>query len=316
MILKGDPNSGPQKIHNVNCHFTRHGKGLVQKIRFQKLLKQIAPDFCIQQSIGSVTKEVGFFCMWHPCKFIYWIGSDKDIDPNLRDPKVRRGFWFDWGFKRAHYYIAQTKHQQNILKDTWKKKSTIIRNGFPFRPRPERKRDIVLWVGRFVPVKRPELFIALAKSIPEERFYMIGPVTNQVSQECFSEIAPLMKGVGNLEYNSGVSLDEIGEYFDRAKVLVNTSILEGFPNTFVQAMWSGTPIASYNFDADGLIAERELGCGPVSDLDRFTESIRRLLNDQDRWTHCSINARTLAEDQFNIKINTERLYKLLQGLFS
>jgi glycosyltransferase involved in cell wall biosynthesis len=69
--------------------------------------------------------------------------------------------------------------------------------------------------------------------------------------------------------------------FDRAKVFLNTSSIEGFPNTFLQAWIRGVPVVSF-FDPDALI--RRLSLGRVaSSLDEMREAIRGLLEfDVDR----------------------------------
>ena len=68
---------------------------------------------------------------------------------------------------------------------------------------------------------------------------------------------------------------ESGALFDRAKLFLNTSSIEGFPNTFLQAWIRGVPVVSF-FDPDSLLRRMQLGCVAES-LDDMREGIRHLL---------------------------------------
>jgi hypothetical protein len=66
------------------------------------------------------------------------------------------------------------------------------------------------------------------------------------------------KMLPNLKFRGILPLEETEKEFDKAKIFVNTSLQEGFPNTFLQAWRQGIPVISF-IDPDGLIAKHSLG---------------------------------------------------------
>ena len=62
---------------------------------------------------------------------------------------------------------------------------------------------------------------------------------------------------------------------------MNTSDVEGFPNTYLQAWASGTPVVAF-FDPDGVIAREGLGA-TVRTAQEMCEAVRRLTSDESEW---------------------------------
>ena len=256
--------------NNIHGHSIPIGPGLRPKLAMQNLLCKINADIYLQMAVGSVTRDVACFCKWRRKKFVYWIASDLDVNPDMKMEVVRtKGF--EWGMLSAQQIIAQTETQATLLKLNFGRQSIKIMNAFPRREIPQKERDGILWVGRFVPVKRPELLIQLARCLPHRHFTMIAPVTKREYQEVHQNYMPAIEELPNLEYIDGVPLNEIGSWFDRTKLLLNTSVIEGYPNTFVQAMWSAAPLASLSFDPDEMIAKQELGIPPRDNVEEFAK---------------------------------------------
>jgi len=308
MIVNGAWRHPPETRDGIALHFMPFTPGLNAKIRFQRLLFAIGAEAYLQRGVGSLTKEIAFFCLWRRRRFFYWMSSDLEADPTINAMGVDRAASFVWGMLRADTIVAQTRRQAETLKARYGRDSLVIPNGFPPRDRPPGPRDGVLWVGRFIRLKRPELFIELARRTPEEHFVMLAPTPQRAeAREFLERWKPQMDGLPNLEHNPGVSLDETQGFFDRAKLLVNTSEYEGFPNTFVQAMWSATPIASLKFDPDGAIAERGLGVAPARDFDAFAQQAAALLRDPARLAQCGANAYARAQSHHDLAKNVSLL---------
>ena len=73
---------------------------------------------------------------------------------------------------------------------------------------------------------------------------------------------------------------EIDRYFQRAKVLVNTSRAEGFPNTFIQAGKCGASILSFKVNPDGFLDRFVCGLYADGNLEKMIDSLKHLLNNE------------------------------------
>jgi glycosyltransferase involved in cell wall biosynthesis len=83
-------------------------------------------------------------------------------------------------------------------------------------------------------------------------------------------------------------------------VFVNTSEIEGFPNTFLQAWVRGIPVVSF-FDPDGVIQREGLG-RTVASVEEMAAAVHRLAMDPQLWAEASARclaytARRYGEDQ-------------------
>src|SRR5687768_433073 len=149
------------------------------------------------------------------------------------------------------------------------------------RPQPQVVRDIdVLWVSNLRALKRPELVLELARQLPHVRFTLAGgPMPG--GQTYYDDVLAAAARLPNVTMLGPVRYRDSGALFDRAKIFLNTSSMEGFPNTFLQAWIRGVPVVTF-FDPDGLVKRVPLGRVGAS-IDDMREAIRGLMeNDGDR----------------------------------
>jgi glycosyltransferase involved in cell wall biosynthesis len=151
----------------------------------------------------------------------------------------------------------------------------------PPRPQPQGVRDIdVLWVSNFRALKRPELALELARQLPHVKFTLAGgPMPG--GQTYYDDVVAAAARLPNVTMLGPVRYRDSGDLFDRAKLFLNTSSIEGFPNTFLQAWIRGVPVVTF-FDPDGLVKRVPLG-RVASSVDDMREAIRGLIEiDVDR----------------------------------
>lgn len=153
----------------------------------------------------------------------------------------------------------------------------------PVATRPRRSaRPSVLFIGRLDPIKRPWLFAELAGRFPQVDFLMLG-------QPHFTGpgagTAWLTKAPANLHVLAHVEGPRKADVFAGAWVLVNTSIHEALPTSFLEALHCGVPLLSCHDPEEvasrfGLYVGRWDGDGMAA-LPAFADGLRRLLEDAD-----------------------------------
>src|SRR4030095_8272292 len=128
-------------------------------------------------------------------------------------------------------------------------------------------------------VNRPDVLLDVAEQSPGLRFHMVGgplPTALELFRTSQSRATDL-----GVHFHGALAYRETNALYGRARVFVNTSDLEGFPNTYVQAWASGTPVIAF-FDPDGIIARHGLGA-TVTTREQMVEAVQRLARDESAW---------------------------------
>jgi glycosyltransferase involved in cell wall biosynthesis len=158
------------------------------------------------------------------------------------------------------------------------------------------EKDIdVLWVSNLRALKRPELALELARQLPQVKFTLAGgPMPG--GQTYFDDVMAAAARLPNVTMLGPVRYRDSGALFDRAKIFLNTSAIEGFPNTFLQAWIRGVPVVTF-FDPDGLVQRVPLGRVAKS-VDDMREGIRSLMEIEGDRQLLGRRAREFAQREF------------------
>ena len=111
------------------------------------------------------------------------------------------------------------------------------------------------WIGSVSPKKGVADLIALARELPDMRFLVAGSVPHLA----YEGLADELRALPNVTYLGALPFAEIPGLLGRSSVLVNTSLAEGFPNTFLEAWWAGRPVASLRVDPGGVMGRHGSG---------------------------------------------------------
>jgi glycosyltransferase involved in cell wall biosynthesis len=141
-------------------------------------------------------------------------------------------------------------------------------------------RPTAVFLGRLDPVKRPWLFVELARRFPQVDFVMLGQ--SHFAGEGSWEPGVLPANVRMLGHIDGRDKTQL---LASASMLVNTAIHEGLAISFLEALHCGTPIVSCQDPESvtsrfGLYVGRWDGSG-LESLDAFADAIQQLLDDED-----------------------------------
>ena len=228
-------------------------------------LERADADLYYQSCAESVTGQVALWAKRHGRRFIYSVASDPECDPTL---PILHSFRERWLYRRglalADCIIAQTGHQQQLLKSGFGLASTVL-------PMPsevvsaeslvtlEAARPAspnVLWIGRLMPVKNVALFLDIADRLPGINFNLVGGI----DQDAVYAEAMLARArsQSNMRVHGKLDRSAVLQQIRSSHVLCCTSDYEGFPNTFLEAWAHGVPVVS-TVDLDGLLQDQALG---------------------------------------------------------
>lgn len=280
----------PAEVTSYRYEIRRFGKASVdESLRWGNVpfslglyaaLKDLAPDVILHMVASSYTGVAAFYARRHGAILYWYIASDMDVEPfpnvGVRSPMRHLDrIVFRYGVRRAHYVISQTRAQSKRLEEKLGLSTALQIGNFFGPPKAHHQKSAtftVLWIANLKGLKRPDLFLELAKRVSaghEIEFRMAGRAS-EAAQVRMVEIAST--GLSRFQYLGELSLDEVETELSRAHLLVNTSDYEGFPNTFIQAWLQEVPVYSLNVDPDGLMEAEGIG-RRLGSIDRLCEAV-------------------------------------------
>jgi glycosyltransferase involved in cell wall biosynthesis len=222
------------RIRNAGkFHTGRIGEMIVSIPRVFRVLREEKPDWVV---VMGWTAWLFLLWMWRPIlryRLDYICALDTEVNGEYRRAHPLFGALFEFALRRCDARHAITRdqlaHYQRRGMD-----ASFYRYLLVPRPPGERapKDTDFLWVSRCVPMKRPELFLDLAAALPDRSFQMICPAQDPV---LFGKVVARAAALPNMRFIESVPYSQVQHFYDRARVFVNTSEWEGWPNSFIQA---------------------------------------------------------------------------------
>jgi glycosyltransferase involved in cell wall biosynthesis len=269
-------------------------------------LRRADADIYYVSCAGVLVWQVAMFARIFRRKTVFRVASDSDCDPRtLLVPTWRDRQLYRYSLPAIDMVLAQTPRQRDLLIRNFKKDSRIVApiadpatRRLPFN---ERTID-VLWVGNFRPLKRAELLLALAECFPQKSFHMVGGAL-ALAPKYFDSMRHKAAAFPNVKFHGAILYHEIGEFFERARVLVNTSETEGFPNTFLQAWGRGAPVVTF-LDPGEIIAREGLGRA-VANIREMQDAVCDLTSDQALWEATSARCSRYMDREYDPAVAAE-----------
>jgi glycosyltransferase involved in cell wall biosynthesis len=294
------------KIYNT---FSKKDNLFIKIIKFHKAIHKVKTSVIIQHGLTIFSCLLAVYCKVFGTKFVYMFASDVESDGCYQRTN-KKALLFKLLIRCADVLITQNQYQYRKIFTDYSRKTNILYSGFPIKKLLNTNRDFMLWIGRAEKLKNPLKFIDLASLNPDHKFVMV--CNNSVGlEDYFDRMKYLADGVKNIEFISHVPFSKINAYFRGAKLLVNTSDYEGFPQVFIQAAMNNVPIISLNVNPDNFITK--YNCGVVCDGDELfmNQSIQSVIRDPQKYNQLSKNAYNYAKENHDIKKNVRMLYDLI-----
>lgn len=181
------------------------------------------------------------------------------------------------------------------------------------------KKNMIIFLGRLESVKRGWLFCEIAKLLPQFEFYVLGQTFREEGKN--SEIFNQYKKIRNLHFAGHVDGEQKTQYLKDAKILVNTSIHEALPISFLEALSYGTLIVS-NRNPDDLTSKFGMHVGEVlgdgfGKVDLFVQAIEKIMNYNDKhYKQLSIEAVEYIRKYHNVDSFVTNLRQVLMDNIS
>ncbi len=246
-----------------------------------KAIKKYNPDFILQGCATRFTGYLAYISKLLGKPFIHRIGSDMDADGRIKKTlsPVYQVIYY-WGIRNANHISCQNKYQYDILKKKYPQKSiSILHNPYFFKNREIKKRgnrNYVAWVGNFRFEKNLPALAYVAEKFPDTKFKIAGTRFHTTDNDTEKGLGMLDK-MKNVKFLGHIDNSEIPDFLSNAILLLNTSRLEGFSNTFLEAWAVGTPVISTNnVNPDRIISDHNIGL-IAETYDELPDKINKLL---------------------------------------
>lgn len=229
------------------------------------LLNRLKPQILIVRPGNALVGIAAIYCHFHKTKMVWHIAGKYDVEkfkwsahPRIITQWIERQI-FNFGIHHADFIIGQAKYQDVLLYQNFKRKCDIVIPNFHPTDNIHFNKNYavinILWVANYKKNKQPEVFIKLAKDMKgysSVKFFMIGRFQNERLVRAINE-------TDNLKHLGEFSTNQVLELMKKSHILINTSVSEGYPNTFIQAWLNKMVVLSLHVNPDNVLTDNSIG---------------------------------------------------------
>ncbi len=299
-------------------------------LQLMRAMRRADADFYALKTPGHLLSVMLLGCRLLRKKLVFWAQMTFDANPSERTFSRLGSAFQDYGTRRADFIIAQSEDQRRGFRSNYGREAVVVRNicgslarGTASAGAPaETAAAKVLWVGNSLAKKRPEVALELARCLPQFRFAM---AMNNCAGGQFERVRRAAAPLANVRFLGQVASAQMEDWFAKGRVLLSTSVAEGFPNTFLQAWMNSMPVVSLEIDPDQLIQSRRLGLladsqavkacdgNPAKLAECLVAPLTLLLTDHNLRSQLGANAKCYVEEHHSPERVVPALIDALEG---
>jgi glycosyltransferase involved in cell wall biosynthesis len=279
-----------------------------------KTIKAIKPDYLYVSIPAWPSFLLGIMCRILNIKFIQRISNDNAINSKfLKSNSILEQFLLNQGFRLSHHILCQNNYQLHGIKTRYPDKSSIKISNPLYLQDHELSGDrlaggYIAWLGVYRIQKNLKRLYEIACVLPNEQFVIAGKEGANYDPET-REYVEKLKLLPNVKFYGYLHRTQVLPYLANARFLLNTSVYEGFSNTFLESLSVGTPIISASHvNPDSIISNNNLGIiyNDVPDLCKKYASITPELYQQ-----MSDKAKEYVNRNHSYRVLAQRLLRYL-----
>jgi glycosyltransferase involved in cell wall biosynthesis len=241
------------------------GRGLwgkfTETLRIWRSLWTAPSETIVQRAAGLELGVIAVYARLARRRLVFATANLSDFEHHKLERNRLYLFLYRLGVRLADVIVVQTQEQVERCEAVFGRRPVLIKSIAPLAEPQIEEPVAFLWVGRLVSYKRPLEYIALARALPEARFWMIGvPIPHLDGDELVAQaVMAECDAVPNLELLPPRPHRSLQRLMKRAVASVNTSDFEGMPNVLLEAWSRGVPALVLSHDPDGVVSRCGLG---------------------------------------------------------
>lgn len=259
-------------------------------------LARAAADLYYTSCADMLPGLLALYCRRFGKRFVFRCASDTDCDKSRLLVQYARDRWlYEYGLRRADAILVQSALQAQTLARSYGLAGRVAGMLVEAPSSPLAPDIDVLWVANIRRLKRPDRILELADALPDAKIHMAGG-PSRGEEALFGEVSQAAAGRTNVRFHGQLSYWDANALYGRARVLVNTSDIEGFPNSYLQAWIRGVPVVTF-IDPDSVTEREGLGVAARSGA-QMLDATRRLLADPIAWQAASERCRAFMAREY------------------
>jgi glycosyltransferase involved in cell wall biosynthesis len=210
--------------------------------------------------------------------------------------------------RKADIILSQHEGQMQIL-ERRRIHSFIFNNLFDVSLIPEIKNtgnNGFIYVSTYLNKRKGFVeFCNLVEQSPGHQFIIVGKPSDKIAAQYLKKI----RNYENVTLLGKVNHKDSIVHIANSRALVTTSLMEGFPNIFLEAWAVGIPIISFIVDPGGIIAKNNLGLVCNGQLERLYSYIETF----DQYNFEKDHLKNYVQENHSIEYANEKFLRIINS---